>query len=154
MGEDEDRAKLAAKAKVLAEASGRSEEDVLADLLDDGVLNDSNTGHHSHDHHHHHHHHSSSIREKAEVLAEATGRTVEDILEDLEDDGVLNESNLPDKNPSGKDLVEELKNAAALINVVKEINQDISDNSVLNCSGSIVLSVACTVPLQSKLQAS
>ena len=131
MGEDEDKAKLAAKAKVLAEASGRSEEEVMADLLDDGILNESNVPH-SHDHHHHHHHHNSSIREKAEILAEATGRTVEDILEDLEDDGILNESNLPDKNPSGKDLVEELKNAAALINVVKEINQDISDNTVLN----------------------
>ena len=101
MGEGDDIADLAAKAKVLAEASGRSEEEVMADLLDDGILNESNVPH-SHGHHHHHHHHNSSIREKAEILAEATGRTVEDILEDLEDDGILNESNLPDKNPSGK----------------------------------------------------
>ena len=36
MGEGDDIADLAAKAKVLAEASGRSEEEVMADLLDDG----------------------------------------------------------------------------------------------------------------------
>ena len=33
------------------------------------------------------------LREKAKVLAEATGRSEEDILEDLMDDGVLNQSN-------------------------------------------------------------
>ena len=39
---DGDIAELAEKAKLLAEASGRTEEDVMGDLLDDGVLNESN----------------------------------------------------------------------------------------------------------------
>jgi hypothetical protein len=43
MAPDGDIADLAEKAKVLADASGRSEEDVMADLLDDGVLNESNS---------------------------------------------------------------------------------------------------------------
>ena len=42
MPSDGDIAELAEKAKVLAEASGRTEEDVMGDLLDDGVLNESN----------------------------------------------------------------------------------------------------------------
>ena len=39
MSEDIDD--LVEKAKVLAEATGREEADVLADLMDDGVVNDS-----------------------------------------------------------------------------------------------------------------
>ena len=42
MPADGDIAELAEKAKLLAEASGRTEEDVMGDLLDDGVLNESN----------------------------------------------------------------------------------------------------------------
>ena len=38
----EDLDEIKEKAKELAEITGRSEEDVLADLLDDGVLNESN----------------------------------------------------------------------------------------------------------------
>ena len=52
------------------------------------------------------------LREKAKVLAEATGRSEEDILEDLMDDGVLNQSN---QSKSGKDLVEQLKKAWNLL---------------------------------------
>lgn len=37
-----DVTELAAKAKILSEASGREEADVLTDLLDDGILNESN----------------------------------------------------------------------------------------------------------------
>ena len=43
MGKDEpDISELAEKAKIVAEATGREETDVLADLLDDGVVNMSN----------------------------------------------------------------------------------------------------------------
>ena len=34
---------LRGKARLLADATGRDEDDILADLLDDGVLNSSNT---------------------------------------------------------------------------------------------------------------
>ena len=38
----EDISELAEQAKIVAEATGRDEADVLADLLDDGVVNLSN----------------------------------------------------------------------------------------------------------------
>ena len=37
----EDITELAEQAKIVAEATGREETDVLADLLDDGILNNS-----------------------------------------------------------------------------------------------------------------
>ena len=43
MGKDEpDISELAEKAKIVAEATGRDEADVLSDLLDDGIVNMSN----------------------------------------------------------------------------------------------------------------
>lgn len=68
------------------------------------------------------------LTERAKVLAEATGREESDVLADLLDDGILNNSHL---NPE-KDLVTQLKEAAALITTVQEINTDISNNKVLN----------------------
>ena len=67
------------------------------------------------------------IKERAKVLAEATGRSEEDVLADLLDDGVLNES-----NKESKDLVSQLKEAAALITTVQSINKEVSENKVLN----------------------
>jgi hypothetical protein len=64
---------------------------------------------------------------KAKMLSEATGRDYEDVLEDLLDDGKLNESNI-----SKPDLVEQLKEAAELITTVQSISQEVADNSVLN----------------------
>jgi len=52
--------------------------------------------------------HDDDLIEKAKVLAEATGRSVADVLADLEDDGILNESN----KQSNRSLVEDLKEAA------------------------------------------
>ena len=50
MGADEpDISELAEKAKIVAEATGRDEADVLADLLDDGIVNMSNEGEKSKD---------------------------------------------------------------------------------------------------------
>ena len=69
------------------------------------------------------------LREKAEVIAEATGRSVEAIIEDLLDDGIVNLSNEEKKD---KDLVEQLKEAAELITTVQAISQEVSDNTVLN----------------------
>jgi len=68
---------------------------------------------------------------KAKTLAEATGRTEEDVLADLMDDGKLNES-----NKEKRDLVSELKEAAELINTVQAINKEVSDNKVLNGNGN------------------
>ena len=68
------------------------------------------------------------LREKARLLAEATGRDEEDILADLLDDGILNNSNKTD----GKDLVEQLKEAAELISTVQNISKEVSENTVLN----------------------
>jgi hypothetical protein len=72
--------------------------------------------------------HDDDLIEKAKVLAEATGRSVADVLADLEDDGILNESN----KQSNRSLVEELKEAAELITTVQAINQDVANNTVLN----------------------
>ena len=68
---------------------------------------------------------------KAKTLAEATGRSEEDVLADLMDDGKLNES-----NKEKRDLVSELKEAAELINTVQAINKEVSDNKVLNGNGN------------------
>jgi len=68
------------------------------------------------------------LREKSQLLAEATGRDKEDILADLMDDGILNNSNKSD----GKDLVEQLKEAAELISTVQNISKEVSENTVLN----------------------
>ena len=64
---------------------------------------------------------------KAKLLAEATGRDFKDVLADLEDDGVLNDSNKPKE-----DLVAQLKEAAELIATVQEINKEVAGNTVLN----------------------
>ena len=68
------------------------------------------------------------LTEKAKVLSEATGRDVEDVLEDLLDDGKLNRSN----QEGAKDLVSQLKEAAELITTVQGISKEISTNTVLN----------------------
>tara|TARA_R100000008_G_scaffold86596_1_gene80372 strand:- start:1160 stop:2722 length:1563 start_codon:yes stop_codon:yes gene_type:complete len=71
--------------------------------------------------------------EKAKVLAEATGRDEADILADLMDDGILNDSH---KETEKTDLVSQLKEAAELINTVQAINQEVSENKVLNGNGN------------------
>jgi hypothetical protein len=71
--------------------------------------------------------------EKAKVLAEATGRDEADVLADLMDDGVLNDSH---REPEKSDLVTQLKEAAELINTVQAINQEVSENKVLNGNGN------------------
>ena len=70
---------------------------------------------------------SDELQEKAKIIAEATGRTIEDVLDDLGDDGILNES-----NKSEKDLITQLKEAAELISTVQQINHEVSENTVLN----------------------
>jgi len=70
----------------------------------------------------------TELTERAKVLAEATGRDESDVLADLLDDGILNNSH----KTEDKDLVTQLKEAAALISTVQEINTDISNNKVLN----------------------
>ena len=70
----------------------------------------------------------TELTERAKVLAEATGRAESDVLADLLDDGFLNNSH----KTEDKDLVTQLKEAAALISTVQEINTDISNNKVLN----------------------
>lgn len=69
------------------------------------------------------------IREKAKVIAEATGRTIDSVIDDLMDDGVVNLSNEENKE---KNLVEQLKEAAELITTVQSISQEVSENTVLN----------------------
>lgn len=66
--------------------------------------------------------------EKAKELAELTGRKVDDVLADLADDGILNESN----KEKDADLIQQLKEAAELMGAVQEINKQVSDNTVLN----------------------
>jgi predicted transcriptional regulator len=72
---------------------------------------------------------TDEIREKAKVIAEATGRSEQAIIDDLMDDGIVNLSNEEKKDAS---LVEQLKEAAELIATVQSINQQVSDNTVLN----------------------
>ena len=67
------------------------------------------------------------LEEKAQIIAEATGRTKEAVLEDLLDDGIVNLSNEEKKDAS---LVEQLKEAAELIATVQNINKQVSDNTV------------------------
>ena len=69
------------------------------------------------------------IREKAKVVAEATGRSIEAVIDDLMDDGIVNLSNEENKE---KNLVEQLKEAAELITTVQSISQEVSENTVLN----------------------
>ena len=69
------------------------------------------------------------LREKAKIIAEATGRTAEAVLEDLLDDGMVNLSNEDSKD---KDLVAQLKEAAELIATVQNISAEVSANTVLN----------------------
>ena len=69
------------------------------------------------------------VRAKAQIIAEATGRDVESVLEDLLDDGVVNLSNEAETTP---DLVTQLKEAAELITTVQAISQEVSQNTVLN----------------------
>ena len=71
----------------------------------------------------------SELAEQAKIVAEATGRDEADVLADLLDDGVVNLSNEKKKD---KDLVTQLKEAAELINTVQSINQEVSENTVLN----------------------
>ena len=71
----------------------------------------------------------AELEEKAQIIAEATGRTKEAVLEDLLDDGTVNLSNEAKKDAS---LVEQLKEAAELIATVQTINKQVSDNTVLN----------------------
>ena len=72
---------------------------------------------------------SDEIRDKAKVIAEATGRSVQSVIDDLMDDGIVNLSNEEKKDAS---LVEQLKEAAELIATVQSINKQVSDNTVLN----------------------
>ena len=71
--------------------------------------------------------HDDELVRKAKLLAEATGRSFEDVLEDLLDDGELNNS-----NSAKADLVTQLKEAAELITTVQAINQQVTENTVLN----------------------
>lgn len=72
---------------------------------------------------------SDEIRDKAKVIAEATGRSVQSVIDDLMDDGIVNLSNEEKKDAS---LVEQLKEAAELIATVQSINQQVTKNTVLN----------------------
>ena len=65
--------------------------------------------------------HDDELVRKAKLLAEATGRSFEDVLEDLLDDGELNNS-----NSSKADLVTQLKEAAELITTVQSINKQVT----------------------------
>jgi hypothetical protein len=70
----------------------------------------------------------TELAKQAKVVAEATGRDEADVLADLLDDGIVNNSH---KAPE-KDLVTQLKEAAELITTVQSINQEVSENRVLN----------------------
>ena len=71
---------------------------------------------------------AKDLVEKARILSEATGRDLADVIADLADDGILNESNKKQE----KNLVAELKEAAELISAVQDINKAASENGVLN----------------------
>lgn len=71
----------------------------------------------------------AEIRKKAKVVAEVTGRSVDAVIDDLMDDGIVNLSNEENKE---KNLVEQLKEAAELITTVQSISQEVSENTVLN----------------------
>ena len=79
MGEDEpDISELAEKAKIVAEATGRDEADVLADLLDDGIVNMSNEGEKPKDL-------VTQLKEAAELIT-----TVQSINKEVSENKVLN----------------------------------------------------------------
>ena len=79
MGKDEpDISELAEKAKIVAEATGRDESDVLADLLDDGIVNMSNEGEKSKDL-------VTQLKEAAELIT-----TVQSINKEVSENKVLN----------------------------------------------------------------
>lgn len=86
----------------------------------------------------------AELEEKAQIIADATGRTKEAVLEDLLDDGIVNLSNEESKDAS---LVEQLKEAAELIATVQQINQQVSDNTVLN-GGNNTTEVAVETTLE------
>ena len=69
------------------------------------------------------------IKERARVVAEATGRNEADVLADLLDDGILNDSH---RKNEPKDLITQLKEAAELITTVQAVNAQVSENKVLN----------------------
>ena len=71
---------------------------------------------------------AKDLVEKARILSEATGRDLADVIADLADDGILNESNKKQE----KNLVADLKEAAELISAVQDINKAASENGVLN----------------------
>ena len=75
----------------------------------------------------------TELAEQAKIVAEATGRDETDVLADLLDDGVLNNSHIAPE----KDLVTQLKEAAELITTVQSINQEVSENTVLNGGDNI-----------------
>jgi hypothetical protein len=70
----------------------------------------------------------TELAEQAKIVAEATGRDEADVLADLLDDGIVNNSH---KAPE-KDLVTQLKEAAELITTVQSINAEVAENKVLN----------------------
>ena len=79
MGDDEpDISELAEKAKIVAEATGRDESDVLADLLDDGIVNMSNEGEKGKDL-------VTQLKEAAELIT-----TVQSINKEVSENKVLN----------------------------------------------------------------
>jgi len=71
----------------------------------------------------------AELAEQAKIIAKATGRSEEDVMEDLLDDGIVNNSNIKGEP---KDLVTQLKEAAELITTVQAVSQEVSENSVLN----------------------
>jgi hypothetical protein len=78
MGKDEpDISELAEKAKIVAEATGREETDVLADLLDDGIVNMSNENNRKDL--------VTQLKEAAELIT-----TVQAINKDVSENTVLN----------------------------------------------------------------
>ncbi len=79
MGKDEtDISELVEKAKIVAEATGRDEQDVLADLLDDGIVNLSNEDAKGKDL-------VTQLKEAAELIT-----TVQAINKDVSENSVLN----------------------------------------------------------------
>ena len=70
----------------------------------------------------------SDLAEQAKIVADATGREEADVLADLLDDGIVNNSH----KSAEKDLVTQLREAAELITMVQSINSEVSENSVLN----------------------
>jgi hypothetical protein len=70
----------------------------------------------------------TKLAEQAKVVAAATGRDEADVLADLLDDGIANNSHRGEE----KDLITQLREAAELITTVQSINAEVSENTVLN----------------------